>query len=128
MATAAVKPTAASSPPPKRLMFDRRYGWVLDEWKEPSEEALAGGRGMFCVVPLAKALFKRASETINVVGSSTLDVLEKPELLSPKVVQAALTDQMHKFVSSVKNAELVLMAPGRNSKRESTSGTSDLPA
>lgn len=72
--------------------------------------------------------FVSALVQINVVGSSTLDVLEKPELLSPKVVQAALTDQMHKFVSSVKNAELVLMAPGRNSKRESTSGTSDLPA
>ncbi|KAG9136685.1 hypothetical protein Leryth_004473 [Lithospermum erythrorhizon] len=30
----------------KRLVFDRRYGWIFDEWKDPSEEALAGGRGM----------------------------------------------------------------------------------
>ncbi|KAH6763877.1 hypothetical protein C2S52_012748 [Perilla frutescens var. hirtella] len=125
MQTAAVKSTAASAPPRKRLLFDRRYGWVLDELKEPSEEALAGGRGMFCIVPLAKALIKKASETINFVGSSTLDVLQRPELLSPKAVQATLTDQMHNFVSSVKNAELVLMAPARNNTRESTSGSSD---
>ncbi|GAV59372.1 hypothetical protein CFOL_v3_02903 [Cephalotus follicularis] len=38
---------AKSSPlSSKSLLFDRRYGWVLDEWKDPSEEALAGGRGM----------------------------------------------------------------------------------
>ncbi|XP_015385780.2 uncharacterized protein LOC102623938 isoform X3 [Citrus sinensis] len=47
----------------KRLLFDRRYGWVFDEWKDPSEEALAGGRGMFCIVPLAKACLKTASES-----------------------------------------------------------------
>ncbi|CAK7328841.1 unnamed protein product [Dovyalis caffra] len=29
-----------------RLLFDRRYGWVFDEWKDPSEEALSGGRGI----------------------------------------------------------------------------------
>ncbi|XP_042035946.1 uncharacterized protein LOC121782256 isoform X2 [Salvia splendens] len=60
MPTAAV---TASLPPPKRLLFDRRYGWILDEWKEPSVEALSGGRGMFCVIPLAKALIQKASET-----------------------------------------------------------------
>ncbi|MBA0555071.1 hypothetical protein Golob_014133, partial [Gossypium lobatum] len=32
-------------PSSKRLLFDRRYGWVFDEWKDPSEEALAAGRG-----------------------------------------------------------------------------------
>ncbi|XP_023893642.1 uncharacterized protein LOC112005581 isoform X2 [Quercus suber] len=47
----------------KRLLFDRRYGWVIDEWKDPSEEALAGGRGMFCILPLTKALMKTVSQS-----------------------------------------------------------------
>ncbi|XP_072969312.1 uncharacterized protein [Typha angustifolia] len=54
---------ASSSDPPKRLLFDRRYGWIFDEWKDPSEEALAGGRGMFCVLPIAKSLLKFVSLT-----------------------------------------------------------------
>ncbi|KAL0359970.1 UNVERIFIED_CONTAM: hypothetical protein Sradi_3681500 [Sesamum radiatum] len=82
----------------------------LDEWKEPSQEALSGGRGMFCIVPLAKAVVDKASQSINFVASSTLNVLERPDMLSPKVVQAALSDQMNKLASSVKNVELVLMA------------------
>ncbi|KAJ0972181.1 hypothetical protein J5N97_020140 [Dioscorea zingiberensis] len=28
--------------PPKRLVFDRRYGWVYDEWRDPLEVALSG--------------------------------------------------------------------------------------
>ncbi|XP_060674636.1 uncharacterized protein LOC107423434 isoform X4 [Ziziphus jujuba] len=58
-------PSSSSSRPPKRLLFDRRYGWVIDEWKDPSEEALAGGRGMFCILPLAKALLKMASQSVE---------------------------------------------------------------
>ncbi|KAL3641496.1 hypothetical protein CASFOL_016464 [Castilleja foliolosa] len=107
-------PSAAavsSTPPRKRLLFDRRYGWVLDEWKEPSEEALTGGRGMFCIVPLAKVFIHKASESINFVGSTTLNVIEKPELLTPKSVHATLSDQMHKIASSVKSTKLLLMGP-----------------
>ncbi|GKV12397.1 hypothetical protein SLEP1_g23544 [Rubroshorea leprosula] len=51
--------------PSKRFVFDRRYGWVLDEWKDPSEAALEGGRGMFCIVPLAKAFFRTASQSFG---------------------------------------------------------------
>ncbi|CAH2061629.1 unnamed protein product, partial [Thlaspi arvense] len=58
-------PATAVKRSSRRLLFDRRYGWVVDEWKDPSEEALAGGRGMFCVVPLGKALFQTASQSIN---------------------------------------------------------------
>ncbi|KAL5713225.1 hypothetical protein ACHQM5_015325 [Ranunculus cassubicifolius] len=47
----------------KRLIFDRRYGWVVDEWKEPSEEALSGARGMFSILPLANAFVKFASQS-----------------------------------------------------------------
>ncbi|KAK4413437.1 hypothetical protein Salat_2756300 [Sesamum alatum] len=119
--------TSSSNPSPKRLLFDRRYGWVLDEWKEPSQEALSGGRGMFCIVPLAKSVVEKASESINFVASSTLNVLKRPDTLSPKVVQAALSDHFHKLASSVKKAELVLMASKRNIERESTSCSIDPP-
>ncbi|XP_037493726.1 uncharacterized protein LOC105637944 isoform X2 [Jatropha curcas] len=72
-----------------RLLYDRRYGWVFDEWKDPSEEALAGGRGMFCILPLTKAFLNSASQslmlyqsrpktkTCNLVGS-----IFKEEILS----------------------------------------------
>lgn len=56
-----------------------------------------------------------------------MEVVERPELLSPKVVQAALTDQMHKFVSSVQNAKLDLTVLGRSYKRDSTSSSTDQP-
>ncbi|ESQ46013.1 hypothetical protein EUTSA_v10000395mg [Eutrema salsugineum] len=58
-------PATAPKRSSRRLLFDRRYGWVVDEWKDPSEEALAGGRGMFCVVPLGKTLFQTASHSVN---------------------------------------------------------------
>ncbi|KAL5713224.1 hypothetical protein ACHQM5_015324 [Ranunculus cassubicifolius] len=51
----------------KRLIFDRRYGWVVDEWKEPSEEALSGARGMFSILPLANAFVKFASQSIKLL-------------------------------------------------------------
>ncbi|XP_021288240.1 uncharacterized protein LOC110419492 [Herrania umbratica] len=93
--------TANSKPSSKRLLFDRRYGWVFDEWKDPSEEALAGGRGMFCIVPLAKALLKTASNSINLAASSVVKVLEKPNLLSPQELEANLRDQLQRVTNSI---------------------------
>ncbi|KAI3931819.1 hypothetical protein MKW98_012229 [Papaver atlanticum] len=84
----------------KRLLFDRRYGWVFDEWKEPSEEALAGGRGMFCIFPLAKALINIASQSINLATNSAVNALERPDQFSPKALQANLNLQFQNFVSS----------------------------
>ncbi|OMP09712.1 hypothetical protein COLO4_05200 [Corchorus olitorius] len=86
-----------SEPPTKRLLFDRRYGWVYDEWKHPSEEALAGGRGMFCIVPLTKAFLKTASNSINLAANSVLKVVEKRDLLSPQEVQAYLRNQLNRY-------------------------------
>ncbi|XP_058215028.1 uncharacterized protein LOC131326303 isoform X2 [Rhododendron vialii] len=54
--------SSASKRNSKRLLFDRRYGWIFDEWKDPAEEALAGGRQMFCIVPVSKAWFCMASQ------------------------------------------------------------------
>ncbi|XP_052199794.1 uncharacterized protein LOC127806494 [Diospyros lotus] len=94
----------------KRLLFDNRYGWIIDEWKEPREEALTGGRGMFCIVPVASALLHTASQSINLIGSSTVKVLQRPDLLSPQMLQANLNDQLKKFISSIQKADLHLLA------------------
>ncbi|KAL7224714.1 hypothetical protein ACSBR1_026072 [Camellia fascicularis] len=94
----------------KRLLFDKRYGWVFDEWKDPSEEALAGGRGMFCLVPLARAFLDMASQSINFIGSSTVEVLKRPELLSPQVLQSNLNAQRQKIISSIQKPEFNLFA------------------
>ncbi|PIA44255.1 hypothetical protein AQUCO_01700093v1 [Aquilegia coerulea] len=83
----------------KRLLFDRRYGWVYDEWKDPSQEALAGARGMFCILPLAKAFVKTASKSINLATSSATKVLERPDEFSPQALQASLNHRFQEFMS-----------------------------
>ncbi|KAI5668923.1 hypothetical protein M9H77_18776 [Catharanthus roseus] len=93
---------------PKTLIFDRRYGWVIDVWKDPSEEALSGGRGMFCIVPLAKSLIKAASQTINTAASSTLKVVENPNLFAPEVLRANMNDQLKRITSSMNKPEFDL--------------------
>ncbi|AEC07137.1 hypothetical protein ISN45_At02g014960 [Arabidopsis thaliana x Arabidopsis arenosa] len=45
----------------------------VDEWKDPSEEALAGGRGMFCVVPLTKTLFQTASQSVSFLLPNSME-------------------------------------------------------
>ncbi|KAL5571781.1 hypothetical protein UlMin_021378 [Ulmus minor] len=115
--------SSSSARPSKRLLFDRRYGWVIDEWKDPSEEALAGGRGMFCILPLAKASLKIASESINLAASSALKALERPDLLSPQVLQAGLNDQLHKFKSHMTKLDMnnfFLKGNGSSHQRESS--------
>ncbi|GMN56448.1 hypothetical protein TIFTF001_025571 [Ficus carica] len=85
--TMASRPSSSSksaSTSSKRLLFDRRYGWVIDEWKHPSEEALTGGRGMFCILPLARSLLKMASQSIDLAASSAVKALEKPDVFSPQ--------------------------------------------
>lgn len=86
----------------KRLLFDRRYGWVIDEWKHPAEEALDGGRGMFCILPLAKSLVQMASQSINLGVSSAIKAAENPQMFSLQMLQSALDDGVHNFVSSLK--------------------------
>ncbi|KAK9270059.1 hypothetical protein L1049_025632 [Liquidambar formosana] len=116
----------SSKRPPKRLLFDRRYGWVFDEWKDPSEEALAGGRGMFCILPLAKGLLKMASESINLATSSTVKILERPDLLSPQVFQASISDHLHKCMSSIQRPKFNLFSLEGNSQSHATSCSSHL--
>ncbi|KAK7338931.1 hypothetical protein VNO77_19565 [Canavalia gladiata] len=87
----------------KRLLFDRRYGWVIDEWKDPAEEALDGSRGMFCILPLAKALVQKTSQSINLAAVSVIKASEKPQLFSTQMLQSALDDSVRSFMTSLKN-------------------------
>ncbi|XP_044475041.1 uncharacterized protein LOC123202958 [Mangifera indica] len=89
----------------KRLLFDRRYGWVFDEWKSPSEEALAGGRGMFCILPVAKALLKIASDSINLAASSAVEVYERPDLYSPQSLKASFNGWLQSISSYVQKPQ-----------------------
>ncbi|KAK1274986.1 hypothetical protein QJS04_geneDACA009926 [Acorus gramineus] len=102
-------PSAAPTRRPKRLLFDRRYGWVVDEWKDPSEEALAGGRGIadrFCVLPLAQALVKVASQSIIFPACNIARALKEPEQWSPLTLKANLSDQFQKLVCSIQRHNL----------------------
>ncbi|XP_073043629.1 uncharacterized protein [Primulina eburnea] len=90
----------------------------FDEWKEPSEEALSGGRGMFCILPLTKALLQKSSESINFVASSMLKVMETPELISPKVVQSTVTHHVHNIASSIEKIEFSLREASTRRREE----------
>ncbi|KAJ9567748.1 hypothetical protein OSB04_003714 [Centaurea solstitialis] len=89
----------------KRFLFDKRYGYVYDEWREPSEVALAYGRGMFCIVPLGKALVTMVTESVNLAASRTIEVLAQPDQLSPRSLHANLNNQLHQAMVSIKNTQ-----------------------
>ncbi|XP_066363393.1 uncharacterized protein [Miscanthus floridulus] len=52
---------------PRRLVFDRRYGWIFDEWTDPADQALSGGRGVFCAVTMARSLVNAAASSLGTV-------------------------------------------------------------
>ncbi|XP_020580064.1 uncharacterized protein LOC110024439 [Phalaenopsis equestris] len=90
----------------KRLVFDRRYGWVFDEWKDPAEEALAGGRGMFCVVPIAKCLLRMASQSINCAVESVAKVRESSGQIPPPALHAVLINKYQKVKDLSKSSTI----------------------
>ncbi|XP_025802163.1 uncharacterized protein LOC112881599 isoform X3 [Panicum hallii] len=67
---AAAQPSSSNSLAPplrrrsRRLVFDRRYGWIFDEWTDPADQALSGGRGMFCAVTMARSLVNAAASSV----------------------------------------------------------------
>ncbi|KAM0946451.1 hypothetical protein DsansV1_C09g0095091 [Dioscorea sansibarensis] len=93
-------PTSVSRPQ-KHLIFDRRYGWLYDEWKDPSEVALAGGRGMFCVVPIVKAFLSVSSQLINAATDSAVRNLRNRNHYSPQTIHANLSAQFQNLVQSI---------------------------
>ncbi|XP_027928355.1 uncharacterized protein LOC114185058 [Vigna unguiculata] len=108
----------------KQLLFDRRYGWVIDEWKDPAEEALDGGRGMFCILPLAKALVQKASQSINFAVISVKKASEKPELFSPQMLQSNLDDGVKSFMTFFKNIGSKGFILNKNSESHASNSSS----
>ncbi|XP_068643939.1 uncharacterized protein [Aristolochia californica] len=95
--------------PQKTLQFDRRYGWVIDEWKDPVEVALAGGRGMFCILPLAKSLVEIALPPLNFMSSSIIRIIERPEVLSPQALKTTVDDRFQTLMRSIQRPNLNLL-------------------
>ncbi|KAJ0960716.1 hypothetical protein J5N97_001412 [Dioscorea zingiberensis] len=89
--------------PPKRLVFDRRYGWVYDEWRDPLEVALSGGRGMFCIVPIVKSLLSVASQLMNAATDSVVRNLRNPNQFSLQSIHANLSFQFQKLMQFVQS-------------------------
>ncbi|XP_014498328.1 uncharacterized protein LOC106759594 [Vigna radiata var. radiata] len=108
----------------KQLLFDRRYGWVIDEWKDPAEEALDGGRGMFCILPLAKALVQKASQSINFAVISVKKGSENPELFSPQMLQSGLDDGVKSFMTFFKNIGSKGFILNKNSQSHASNSSS----
>ncbi|KAG8100157.1 hypothetical protein GUJ93_ZPchr0013g33898 [Zizania palustris] len=67
----------------RRPVFDRRYGWIFDEWTDPTDAALSGGRGMFCVLPMAQSLVDVAMSSVNYAADSVSRALKRYENFSP---------------------------------------------
>ncbi|XP_074561479.1 uncharacterized protein LOC141817746 [Curcuma longa] len=100
--------------PPKRLLFDKRYGWIFDDWKDPSEEAYAGGRGMFCILPIAKSLVNAASQSVDIAIESVGRAMQSPDQFSPHELRANLSNQFAKLAPCVRRWNLNLMNLGKN--------------
>ncbi|KAL2653200.1 hypothetical protein R1flu_021328 [Riccia fluitans] len=79
---------SSSSPPSaanrqKQLLFDRRYGWVHEEWTDPVEVANMGGRGMFSLVPLTAATLDGTFYLANRAADVVVQALQnREEILS----------------------------------------------
>ncbi|ERM99690.1 uncharacterized protein LOC18427728 isoform X2 [Amborella trichopoda] len=96
--------------PKKRIIFDRRYGWLYDEWNDPLEAALSGGRGMFCILPLAKALTNTTCRSINFAMESALQMVEKRDFgFSFELFKTGVDDQFQKFKASMKRNNFNLL-------------------
>ena len=61
---------------------------------------------------------------INIAANSAVKVLERPNLLSPRELQASFDDQYHKLMSSMKKPELKLFAIKGNSILHGTDSSS----
>ncbi|GFQ06847.1 ABC transporter c family member 8 [Phtheirospermum japonicum] len=77
--------TTTSTPPGKRLLFDRRYGWVLDVWKEPSEEALNGGRGIDAAIEFFACLDHQLNKVNQFFKEKEKEFLERGESLKKQM-------------------------------------------
>ncbi|XP_065043781.1 uncharacterized protein LOC135676479 isoform X1 [Musa acuminata AAA Group] len=144
------RPPLPTRRPTKRLLFDRRYGWVFDEWKDPSEEALAGGRGMFCILPIAKSMLNVASlssmanikelstwnilttvilvnkyRQISLAADFVIKALKSPIQLSRQELHANLCSQFHKLALNMQGWNLKLITLGN--RRQNAMNSEEVP-
>ncbi|XP_031473874.1 uncharacterized protein LOC116246249 [Nymphaea colorata] len=99
--------TGSSSKNQKRLVFDRRYGWIYDQWKDPSEEALSAGRGMFCILPLARALLAIMLQAVDIASDCVIKFVDRPkQRLSVQAFTTDLYSQFQKFRASIPKTRL----------------------
>ncbi|KAL4184099.1 hypothetical protein AMTRI_Chr11g158320 [Amborella trichopoda] len=81
-----------------------------DEWNDPLEAALSGGRGMFCILPLAKALTNTTCRSINFAMESALQMVEKRDFgFSFELFKTGVDDQFQKFKASMKRNNFNLL-------------------
>lgn len=64
----------------KQLLFDRRYGWVYEEWTDPVEVANIGSRGMFSLVPLTAASIDGTLRVANLAADAVARTLQSHQL------------------------------------------------
>ncbi|KAI5065884.1 hypothetical protein GOP47_0018508 [Adiantum capillus-veneris] len=94
---------ASTRPSPgKQLVFDCRYGWIYDEWREPATIAHHGGRGMFSIVPITVAALRKTVSTANVAADAVADVLKNPPTI--KSLQSNLQHFSLKVERSLKSS------------------------
>ncbi|KAK3020789.1 hypothetical protein RJ639_047745 [Escallonia herrerae] len=68
-----------------------------------------------------------ASQSINLAASSTIKVLERPDLLSPQRIQASVNDQLHKVMSPIQKPDFSLLALKGSSSLHATRGSTHIP-
>ncbi|XP_010228185.1 uncharacterized protein LOC100834430 isoform X1 [Brachypodium distachyon] len=55
----------------------------FDEWTDPGVDALSGGRGTFCILPMAQLLMNAAASSVNYAADSVSTALKRPGNFSP---------------------------------------------
>ncbi|CAM6012002.1 unnamed protein product [Sphagnum balticum] len=84
-------------PRQKQLVFDRRYGWVYDEWTDPVEVAHTGGRGKFSIVPLSATALNVAFHLANKAADAVVQILQNPLPSCILECRACVLRQLQKF-------------------------------
>ncbi|CAD5178621.1 unnamed protein product [Musa acuminata subsp. malaccensis] len=102
-----------------------RQALRFDEWKDPSEEALAGGRGMFCILPIAKSMLNVASLSISLAADFVIKALKSPIQLSRQELHANLCSQFHKLALNMQGWNLKLITLGN--RRQNAMNSEEVP-
>lgn len=103
--------------------------YLVHLWEDPIPRVVGYVElsNLFCLFSLllVHSIFS-FSPQINLAGSATIKVLERPDLLSPQTVQASLDDQLHKFMSAIQKPKFNLFALKGNSALQPTCDSSNL--